>query len=152
MQVPKVRTPEEIAARKERRRVTAQKWREANREKAKAATRRWQNANPEKMAAQARRWRAANPEKERKTYRLRRLKAYGITAEDFTRMLAEQDNRCAICGNVFSGPKHTHIDHSHVTGQVRALLCSHCNPGLGHFHDDPVLLQRAIDYLRRFMK
>lgn len=77
-----------------------------------------------------------------------RLNRYGLTAERFDQMLAEQGNACAICRKSFDGEsKGIHIDHDHVTGQVRALLCTTCNTGLGAFMDSPDLLQAAIDYL-----
>lgn len=51
--------------------------------------------------------------------------------------------QCVICGA--SGP--LVVDHCHSTGQVRGMLCNHCNRGLGHFKDDPMLLEFAAQYL-----
>lgn len=72
------------------------------------------------------------------------LKArYGITAADAERMLEQQDGLCAICRERPAD----HVDHDHLTGRVRALLCFNCNGGLGQFHDDPELLAAAVEYL-----
>lgn len=51
--------------------------------------------------------------------------------------------QCVICGDATK----LVVDHSHKTGKVRGLLCSHCNRGLGHFRDDPMLLEFAAQYL-----
>lgn len=79
-----------------------------------------------------------------------RLKVlYGITLADYDAMLAAQSGLCAICSASEPGgnANHWHVDHDHSTGQVRGLLCSRCNLGLGHFQDDPARLVSALDYL-----
>ena len=50
---------------------------------------------------------------------------------------------CVICGD--SGP--LVVDHDHLTNKVRGMLCNHCNRGLGHFRDSPMLLEFAAQYL-----
>jgi hypothetical protein len=81
----------------------------------------------------------------------RLLKQFGISAEQYERMLAEQGGTCALCPAVLSdGRGHMlAVDHCHATGRVRGLLCINCNQGLGKFGDDPKRLRRAADYLER---
>lgn len=70
---------------------------------------------------------------------------YGITAEQFDAMAAAQGGLCLLCRA--RPPKH--VDHDHLTGKVRGLLCSGCNQGLGNFKDDAVRLRAAADYVER---
>lgn len=77
-----------------------------------------------------------------------RLRAYGLTKKAFEEMLKAQQGRCAICHESF-GDESPNLDHCHVTGVNRQLLCSHCNRGLGHFRDQPSLLYCAAEYLVR---
>lgn len=74
-------------------------------------------------------------------YRLR--ERYGIGESDERRLIAVQCGLCAICCD---SPARD-VDHDHVTGAVRGVLCSGCNSGMGQFKDDPVALRRAADYL-----
>lgn len=67
---------------------------------------------------------------------------YGITEDDFDRMLLAQGGVCAIC-LIVPGE---HVDHCHASGQVRGILCFNCNNGLGHFRDDVLMLRRAAMY------
>jgi len=72
---------------------------------------------------------------------------------DYSRMLEEQNGRCAIC--LSDDPKspdrvnHWYIDHCHTTGVVRGLLCNSCNRGVGLLGDDIANLERAILYLSK---
>lgn len=78
-----------------------------------------------------------------------RLHRCGITftQQDFDALLAKQDERCAICGRPFV--KTPHVDHCHKTKIVRGLLCVRCNFLLGYAHDDPEILTKAIQYLKK---
>jgi hypothetical protein len=60
-------------------------------------------------------------------------------------MLAAQGGLCAICQVAPAAQ----VDHDHVTGAVRALLCFNCNGGLGQFKDDAAVLRAAADYVER---
>lgn len=54
---------------------------------------------------------------------------YGITSEDYARMLKSQSGKCAICGKKPKGS--LHVDHCHETQRIRKLLCVKCNMALG---------------------
>ena len=96
-------------------------------------------------------------EEDRRTpedHKILRLKVrYGLTLEEYQTMLKKQNNKCAICGihqddSYDEFKRGFHVDHDHETGTVRALLCSSCNRGIGFMGDDPVVVQKADDYLK----
>ena len=70
-------------------------------------------------------------------------RVYGITKERRDALIAEQGGVCAICRTAPA----VHVDHDHVFGTVRGVVCFSCNVGIGHFRDDVQLMRRAIDYL-----
>jgi hypothetical protein len=85
----------------------------------------------------------------RRPARLRRI--FGLSLDDYERMLAEQGGVCALCGSPPGNDlrtRHLAVDHCHETGRIRGLLCGGCNRALGFFKDDPELLDRAAAYLR----
>jgi NMD protein affecting ribosome stability and mRNA decay len=84
----------------------------------------------------------------RKERNLQRL--YGISLDDYEQMFYAQDRRCAICRRPADDfQRDLAVDHNHVTGEVRGLLCPDCNRGLGGFQDDVNLLRKAIKYLQK---
>lgn len=84
------------------------------------------------------------------------LRQYGLTTNEYLHLIISQNNRCAICGK----EEHTRtnkgvirplcVDHDHITGKVRGLLCNHCNSMLGHSRDDIQTLENGIKYLQKY--
>lgn len=76
-------------------------------------------------------------------------KTYNFSWEDYQELLEVQDNSCAICKSKIGNNRaqRLFVDHCHETLQVRGLLCSSCNHGLGLFKDSPTLLKSALKYL-----
>ena len=74
---------------------------------------------------------------------------YNLTPEQYEEMYLKQEYRCAICNEHEDETtrKKLVVDHCHVTGNVRGLLCNNCNSGLGLFRDDLSLLAKAKKYL-----
>jgi len=76
---------------------------------------------------------------------------HGLTIEQYEKLLAHQDHKCALClvehGSVGVNGK-LHVDHNHQTGRNRGLLCLRCNGALERAESIPGWLERAIIYLR----
>lgn len=74
---------------------------------------------------------------------------YGITIEQYNEMLTKQNGGCAICKTFipWSRSERFAIDHCHITGKVRGLLCHACNQALGMLNDDPEILRKAAKYI-----
>lgn len=78
--------------------------------------------------------------------------AYGISLEDYNKLLKQHEHKCAICGcdEVDSVHGVLHVDHCHITGKLRGLLCQQCNTALGKFKDSEEILEKAKEYLRKY--
>lgn len=76
------------------------------------------------------------------------MASFGITLDEYDALLEAQNGCCKICGTATPGHKGRFVvDHNHGTNEIRGLLCSGCNVGLGHFKDNPDNLQSASIYL-----
>lgn len=113
----------------------------------------WRLNNPEKFEEYRQKWIKNNPKVNKEAHRKWALKTkYKITSEEYESLAFEQHYSCPICNKIAAGEdRHTRlvVDHCHDSSKVRGLLCWNCNIGLGHFKDNPELVERAAVYLRK---
>lgn len=82
--------------------------------------------------------------------RERRLARYGLTVEDYEKLLKAQGGVCAICGRP---PKKQRlaVDHDHLTKRVRGLLCAFCNGRiLGRLERSKTDPRKIVVYLEKY--
>lgn len=97
-----------------------------------------------------------DPEQKREQQRGYGLKhRFGITVEQWERLLEEQDGKCYLCNEQMAGSPHLDHDHSCCPGKrscescIRGLACQKCNQGIGQFGDDPDRMRRVADNLEK---
>ena len=80
------------------------------------------------------------------------LRKWGISRPKLEQMLREQGGGCAICQkplDLSKGKKGgAALDHDHVTGKARGILCMRCNTFLAAVENKP-WLSGALDYLEK---
>lgn len=81
--------------------------------------------------------------------RARRRRLYGMEPDEWDRRVMMQAGCCAVCLTPFTKNKTICVDHCHDTEDVRGLLCSQCNTGIGSLGDTSLAVKRALDYLER---
>jgi Recombination endonuclease VII len=103
----------------------------------------------------SRRWHKETSTSEKK--RVKNVKQnYGLSAEEYQMLVIAQNGACAACGQIETRldsrtqlVKNLHVDHDHITGKVRALLCHGCNAALGLLGDDPERIRLLLKYAER---
>lgn len=99
-------------------------------------------------AYETRLWYINNKDKAKDTALQR---AYGMCLVEYKERLIQQKYTCLICSKVFSegnfGPDSPVVDHCHIHGHVRGIICNECNRGIGYFRDNPTALRNAATYL-----
>jgi len=105
-------------------------------------------ANKSARASHARR--KGTPEHKRKAREAYLQFTYGIGVDAVNQLRQAQGGKCPICCTTLKDGTYTHVDHDHDNGEIRGILCTNCNRGLGHFHDSINTLERAITYLRNY--
>lgn len=104
----------------------------------------WRVKNRDAHNETERRRYASSPKKWARHLRNR----YGITPETYQALLERQAGRCAICSIAHGDGEETLcVDHDHLTGRVRGLLCAKCNRMLGCANDRPEVLLEGAKYL-----
>jgi hypothetical protein len=99
---------------------------------------------------------------QKKTYNSERYRnkslrnRFGITLEEYSTMLEQQNGVCAICGkaetrvhNKTGKVQPLGVDHNHTTGEIRELLCHNCNLLVGNIETNITLVKKALLYLQK---
>lgn len=128
--------PEVILRQRAQSREANKRYRSKHKDRVKVSRRQWLDNNVEYCRTRERGYARNNRNK-------KLIKRYGITIDQFEEMVTAVQGRCQICQLV----RVLHVDHDHITGRVRGLLCGPCNRGLGCFQEDSQRLCAAMAYL-----
>ena len=162
---------------RDRIRKHAKEFREIHKEEIKVVLKKYYEDNKEKIKKKVQDWNTNNKDVKKETNRIYHMKnktdrnkrqreyckgkgknivrnskykkTFGITLEEYNEMFTKQNGCCSICGRHQSEfNKALSVDHNHETGEIRGLLCSKCNFGIGNFNDSIELIEKALLYLK----
>jgi hypothetical protein len=122
-------------------------YRKKNKQKRIKQASEWSERNPYKRDKIMKKWLSGNKEYRRSHV----LKSqYGITLDTYNKLFNNQSGCCAICDKHQSQLKRRlHVDHDHLTGIVRELICQHCNTAIGLLGDSAHNVGNALQYILR---
>ena len=138
-----------VSNNKDKVKIIKARYRESHRDKLRKDSLEYANTHREQGLVNKRKWRARNPDKLKEE----KLKArFGITLDQFNELKKQQNNCCGICGEAFdkipNSAKCACVDHDHKVKKIRGLLCHTCNSGIGCLRDDPVLMEKAVLWIK----
>lgn len=100
--------------------------------------------------ANRRRWYNSSDGKKSNRKAMLKLK-FGMTLEEYDLMLTNQQGCCKVCGDHIEDlSKFLAVDHNHITGNVRGLLCNRCNVALGMLREDTNIMKNLIKYVEEY--
>jgi hypothetical protein len=83
------------------------------------------------------------------------MRMFNISIDDYEYLFKKQNGLCAICG-FKEDRKHRNgktfslaVDHNHITGKIRGLLCSRCNMAIGGLRDSVEIIEKALMYIKQ---
>lgn len=82
---------------------------------------------------------------------------YNFTIDEYNEMWEKQQGLCVVCNQPETTKHQTGVtrnlgvDHDHLTGKVRGLLCQQCNKALGDVDDSIEKLEALIEYLKKYV-
>lgn len=106
-------------------------------------------ADPDKERKRTATWAITNP-KLLQTVRQKAFlkRRYGVTVEQYNALLIKQKGLCACCyKDLALTVRRPHLDHDHITGAIRGILCRGCNMGIGQLGDNIKGVMNALEYL-----
>jgi Recombination endonuclease VII len=139
---------------KKKKRVSSLKYYYAHKERVRAATKKWFDNLPEKKQLafiekrkkKSKAWRKRNPRDRRD----RRGERFGISSKEYQDKRDQQRKNGDLCG-LCKRPlgERAHLDHNHLTNELRDFIHRDCNLAIGLLEDDPKLCRLAAEYLER---
>jgi hypothetical protein len=76
---------------------------------------------------------------------------YGIDVTGYNQLFFEQNGRCAICKKHQSElNKKLSVDHNHILGKIRGLLCPRCNHALGLLDENIETIKELLNYVQKY--
>jgi len=135
---------------KEKNKNYNKEWRTKNSEILKEKKKQYYIDNYDNRKIYSKEYYKKNKKKINEQFRKYKILQYGLSIDEHTALLNNQNMCCAICGiNENELKTSLHIDHDHKTSKIRGLLCMKCNRAIGYFNDDINLLKNAIEYLNK---
>jgi hypothetical protein len=147
----KLRAEQKIryAAHREERHATAKIFYSEHKEQCREQVRKYAAKHRPEACARTKAWLArADPLRIREGKRERKLRRkYGLTQASFNALLENQGSVCATCGKNDWSSHGPCVDHDHITGKVRGILCHNCNISIGMTGGNPMIHRAMADYL-----
>ena len=110
----------------------------------------WNKRNRDRVLARARELYKQNDGMGSKNSQLKRM--YGITLDQYNKMLVDQSNKCAICGKEqLKYRRRLSVDHCHETNKVRGLLCHPCNAAFGLLQENMDIILNMANYAKKHL-
>jgi hypothetical protein len=75
---------------------------------------------------------------------------FNLTPEDYNKMFEDQHGCCAVCKrHQCNFTRRLCVDHCHITGKVRGLLCGGCNTAQGLLKEDIDIIDSLKEYINK---
>jgi hypothetical protein len=126
-------------------RLRTKKWSQENKDKKHESYISYYKKNRINILKRAQKYRDSN----RDTIRNKQYKyLFGIDLNEYNKMFADQNGKCAICLSKCKTERNLCVDHCHKTKKIRGLLCQYCNTAIGKLMDSPEICMNAANYLK----
>lgn len=117
-----------------------------NKEKVQEYHKQYYIKNKEYVDNRSKKWKVNN---KNKVFNIMLKYKYGITVEQKNQMIIIQNNKCACCKDPLdNNPRNVCIDHDHITGKLRKVLCQKCNKSLGIMEENVDKISKLLEYAK----
>lgn len=140
-------------ANRERIRERAKKYYQNNKDKLYNIMKKYREKNSEYIKESHKQYYLDNKRRCREINRNNACKRkYGISYQQKQEMILAQNHKCLCCGEALEKlPSNCiHVDHDHITGKIRGILCRRCNAALGFVGENVKIAFKLYEYVRKY--